>query len=87
MRAIALAIHQRKLGDRHPTIAQDQQNLGSALRMAGRSEAALAHHERALELRETLFGRDDPRVAASLVGVANVLRPRAARRAQPRWWP
>ena len=69
----ALAIHQRKLGDRHPTIAQDQQNLGSALRMAGRSEAALAHHERALELRETLFGRDDPRVAASLVGVANVL--------------
>ncbi len=69
----ALAQHVAAYGERSAAVAQDHQNLGSALRLLGRADEALAHHRTALTVREGLFGRDDPRVADSLVGVANVL--------------
>ncbi len=75
----ALAGYVAAYGEEHGDVAQAHQNLGSALRMVGEIERALEHHRRALALRERLLGPEDPRVARSLVGVANILEDDLAR--------
>ncbi|HWB80540.1 MAG TPA: tetratricopeptide repeat protein, partial [Nannocystaceae bacterium] len=68
-----LRVHEIADGEDSADAAHAHQNLGSALRLVKRYDDGLAHHRRALALREQLFGHDDPRIARSLVGVANIL--------------
>lgn len=66
-----------KLGSALPSIMQEK--LGQALLEGGRSQQvgsldeALSHHQTALDLRETMFGRDSPQVYKSIraMGVVN----------------
>jgi eukaryotic-like serine/threonine-protein kinase len=75
----ALAGYVAAYGEEHGDVAQAHQNLGGALRIAGEIDRALEHQRRALALRERLLGPEDPRVARSLVGVANILEDDLAR--------
>ncbi|MEZ4439363.1 MAG: serine/threonine-protein kinase [Polyangiaceae bacterium] len=61
----ALAIRRRALGG-NPLVADVMQNLGLALRAAGRLDEALRLHEEAHRLLMELLGSRDPRLANSL---------------------
>ena len=58
----------------HPDVAISLNNLAIDLRQLGDYEGARALDERALAMRERLYGGDHPRVAVSLSNLAIDLR-------------
>ena len=71
----ALAILQRKGVDPlFPGIATAEYDLGNVMRDAGRLAESEQHYRKALQIRETAFGRNTPVVAEVLADYAKLLR-------------
>lgn len=79
----ALAGWEARLGPDHPEAAPTLNNLAIIELRLGRSEDALAHHQRALAIREQAYGPTHPEVANSLNSLGTALltigRPAEAR--------
>ena len=79
----ALAGWEARLGPDHPEAAPTLNNLALIELRLGRSEDALAHHQRALAIRERAYGPTHPEVANSLNSLGTALltigRPAEAR--------
>jgi non-specific serine/threonine protein kinase/serine/threonine-protein kinase len=71
----ALAILQKKGVDpSFPSIATAELDLANVLRDAGRLAESESHYRTALQIRETAFGHETPRVAEALTEYARMLR-------------
>lgn len=69
-----LAIHEKTLGQEHPTTATSLSNLGNVLHLQGKFKEAEAVHRRALAIREKVLGAEHPDTATSMNNLANVLQ-------------
>ena len=69
----ARAIYVKALGDRHPLVANVENNLGEAERGLAHYEAAAAHYEAALAISTATNERVRPGVAIELSNLADVL--------------
>jgi tetratricopeptide (TPR) repeat protein/tRNA A-37 threonylcarbamoyl transferase component Bud32 len=65
-----LEARRRRLGDRHPAVAESLQVLGAALRQQGRLDQAQAAFEEALAIQRTTLGDDHGDVANTLNSLA-----------------
>jgi tetratricopeptide (TPR) repeat protein len=65
-------ITRARWGDAHPDIGAIEFNLGLSARDAGQNEAALAHFERALAIKEPVFGRDSERLGSLYMMIADM---------------
>ena len=69
-----LAIHEKTLGQEHPTTATSLSNLGNVLHLQGKFKDAEGVHRRALAIREKVLGAEHPDTATSMNNLANVLQ-------------
>jgi tetratricopeptide (TPR) repeat protein len=60
----ALALHEKRYGDRDPRIARDLVQLSVTLNLQGKYQEAVANDERALSIVESSLGADHPEVAS-----------------------
>ena len=70
----AVLIDERALGERHPGLAADLNNLASLYYEQGRFTDSEGLLERALQIREAALGADHPDVAQSLSNLALLYR-------------
>ena len=70
----ALDVRRRRLGARHPDVAQSQTRLATDLYFAGRYDEARAQFVQALEIQEAVLGPDHADLAATLGGLGLVHR-------------
>jgi tetratricopeptide (TPR) repeat protein len=68
--AVKLMLLEHRLGPDHPDLAPPLNSLGVSAARRGRGEEALAHHTRALAIRQAAFPPDHPAVAASRSNLA-----------------
>ncbi len=79
-RPAAIALYERArdiredLAPDHPHRAMSEANLGTAALRDGRLDDALAHHRRALAIREHSLGADHPNTGVSWADLGDVLR-------------
>jgi len=59
------------LGQKHPKVAIQLNNLGSSWLVLGEVRKAIAYFERALALGEETYGQEHPRVAISLINLGS----------------
>ncbi|MEM6989356.1 MAG: serine/threonine-protein kinase [Myxococcota bacterium] len=71
--AESLALMVPELGSDHPQVAAVHETLANALRAQGRYEGALAEHDRALEIRRSVYGAGHLEVMLSRSNRAAVL--------------
>ncbi len=70
----ALTIDEATLGDQHPTVATNLNNLAELYRTQGRYEEAEPLYLRALTISEATLGENHPTVAANLNNLAGLYR-------------
>jgi tetratricopeptide (TPR) repeat protein len=72
----ALVLIERAYGKRHSITATVHVNLANALAAVKRDAEAIAHHTTALEINESLFGKDGVSVAAVLSNLGKMMQER-----------
>jgi len=67
----ALSIGKEVYGDRHPTVAIDLNNIGSAWDALGEHKKAIEYYEQALSIDKALYGDRHPTVATNLNNIGS----------------
>jgi tetratricopeptide (TPR) repeat protein len=68
----ALALRERELGPKHPSVAGALNNLAIIAEAQGQHEQARSYHERALSIRIEALGPEHPAVGNTLINLGNV---------------